>query len=175
MGANFVDYPMRSHIANSEAINRGGPRINLTAPPPIRAWPWVEVMHSPHYGIGSQGHGNLWMYMARGTGLWFDPGRVLVLSDVWDLALFLNETSRYAPRLPSAKTALMQVATQQLRSTVDSIAFTFHVDGGCCHRMVMRELVSLHNFSGRCPVSLRMRRGWPPQLAPCSCHHSGIC
>ena len=120
------------------------------------------------------------MYIARGSGLWFQAGRVLALSDVWDLAVYLNATSIYNPRSVGSKTGLMDLATQRWRGVVDSISFAFHVDGGCCQRMVMRELVSLHNFSSRCPVSPLMRRGWPPDnLRNCTCSkaptHVGIC
>ena len=183
-GATFVDYPERTKIPNGAAINRGGLRLNFSQPAPVRTWPWVEVMHSPSYGVSSMGHGNLWMYLARGSGLWFRPGRVLVLSDVWDLAEFLNLTTIYNPRLPSTKAVLMDRATGLLRGFVDSIAFTSHIDGGCCHRMVMSELVSLHNFSHHCPVSPLMRRGWPPELRECRCEapskhahvlHAGVC
>ena len=178
IGAVFIDYPQRTDIPNGGAINRGGKRLNLSEPLPLRRWPWLEVLHAPNYGVSSQGHGNLWMYIARGSGLWFDPGRVLALSDVWDLAVFLNATREYNPRSVASKTTLLKMATERLQGTVDSIAFANHVDGGCCHRMVMRELVSLHNFSAHCPVSERMRRGWPPQLVPCNCTHGhsrGIC
>ena len=181
LGSIFVDYPERTRIHNGAIINRGGLRLNLTLPTPIRRWPWVEVLHDAGYGVASQGVGNLWMYLARGSGLWFDPGRVLVLSDVWDLATFLNATNSYNPRVPTSKTLLMNIATVRLRGAVDSIAFTSHIDGGCCHRMVMSELVSLNNFTHRCPVSSGMRRGWPPHLHECKCTssrhtlHSGVC
>ena len=115
----------------------------------------------------------MWMYIARGSGTWFNPGRVLALSDVWDLAVFLNATREYNPRLVASKTYLMALATERLRGVVDSISFAFHVDGGCCQRMVMRELVSLHNFSHDCPVSPLMRRGWPPHLTRCNCTQKG--
>ena len=128
------------------------------------------------------GQHNLWMYIARGSGVWFNPGRVLALSDVWDLAVYLNATHRYNPRVVASKTMLIHYATQELAGTFDSISFLFHVDGGCCHRMVMRELVSLRNFSSRCPVSPEMRRGWAPHhLEPCGCRnetgmiHNGVC
>ena len=177
LGMVFLDYPERTRIPNGAAINRGGPRLDPSKPPPTHHWPWIEVMHSPGYGIASQGAGNLWMYIARGSGLWFHPGRVLALSDVWDLAVYLNETAIYHPRFVSTKTVLLRRATEKLQGVVDSISFSFHVDGGCCQRMVMRELVSLRNFSNHCPVSHSMRRGWPPdQLRHCNCTRGqGIC
>ena len=169
-GAIFVDYPERSMVPNGNFINRGGLRYNHSAPPLPRIWPWIEVMHNPHYGVSTQSSSALWMYIARGSGLWFNPGRVLALSDVWDLAQYLNVTT-YEPRHPQSKTILMATAKHMLNTTVDSIAFAFHVDGGCCHRMVMRELVSLRDFSTKCPVSRSfMRRGWPPNaLRECNC------
>jgi hypothetical protein len=180
IGALFVDYPERTRIPNGALINRGGARFDPKKPPPLRIWPWVEVIHTPHFGVAAQGGSNLWMYIARGSGLWFNPGRVLALSDVWDLAVYLNATSEYNPRSVGSKTALMQLATRRLRGVVDSIAFLFHVDGGCCQRMVMRELVSLLPHSAHCPVSSEMRRGWPPDnLVRCPCTHAvahhGVC
>ena len=170
-GALFIDYPERKRTVNGGAINRGGMRIGEDGPPQPQTWPWVEIMHDPGYGVTSQGSHVLWMYLARGSGVWFHPGRVLALSDMWDLAAYLNETHNYNPRAVQSKTVLMLQATSRLAGKFDSIAFIFHVDGGCCHRMVMRELVSLHNFSRQCPVSQRfMRRGWPPHnLRYCNC------
>lgn len=174
LGATFIDYPQRRLIPNGEMINRGGQRMSELHPPHISRWPWVEVMHSPSYGVGSMSTGNLWMYVARGSGLWFRPGRVLALSDVFDLAVYLNATSYYNARNPSSKAQLLLEATQRLNATFDSIAFSYHVDGGCCHRMVMHELVSLRAFSLDCPVSADMRRGWPPEdLRACNCS-SGV-
>jgi hypothetical protein len=182
-GAVFVDYPERTRIANGAAINRGGVRLSTDRPPQVHRWPWVEVMHNPSYGVATQGAQVLWMYMARGSGIWFHPGRVLALSDVWDLAVYLNETRNYNPRAVESKTILMARAKEMLANEFDSISFAFHVDGGCCHRMVMRELVSLHNFTHGCPVSDRfMRRGWPPDsLRHCNCSsterlvHAHVC
>ena len=181
IGGTFVDYPSRLGIANGAAINRGGARLNLSNSAYNQTWPWMEVLHSPgHDHTSKQGHDNLWMYMARGSGVWFNPGRVLVLSDTWDLAVYMNVTDRYSPRLVGTKTWLMQHARRKLSRDFDSIAFLFHVDGSCCQRMVMRELVSLSNFSTRCPVSSSMRRGWPPdRLVACNCSkalvHGAIC
>ena len=176
IGSTFVDYPERTRIPNGALINRGGPRQGPTSQV-AKTWPWIEVLHAPRAGVTSMAHGNLWMYIARGSGLWFNPGRVLALSDTWDLAVYLNVTRTYNPRSTGSKTWLLGEATKQLAGLIDSIAFAFHVDGGCCQRMVMRELVSLHNFSSRCPVSEHMRRGWPPKhLIPCNCTRgAGVC
>ena len=120
------------------------------------------------------------MYLARGSGVWFDPGRVLAVSDVYDLAVYLNATHSYNPRSVGSKTALMQLAKERLTGEFDSVSFLFHIDGGCCQRMVMRELVSLDSYKSRCPISSRMRRGWPPdRLVPCNCskslHNGHLC
>ena len=107
MGGIFVDYPERTQVQNGRLINLGGPRgAERTA-----VWSWLEVMHSPSYGLGgghSMGQGNLWMYVARGSGLWFNPGRVLILSDTFDLAVYLNLTKTYSARSPGSKSVLMQ-------------------------------------------------------------------
>lgn len=169
LGGVFVDYTERTRVPNGNHINRGGPRVGMQ-PKSITTWPWVEVMHSPSYGIRDMEDGNLWMYVARGSGMWFNPGRVLALSDTWDLAEFLNETGRYNYLDLKSKAALMRRATERLHGTFDSISFAYHVDRGCCFKMVMRELVSLQNFSSRCPVSHSMRRGWPRHnLRHCDC------
>ena len=44
-------------------------------------------MHTPY---GGTSHGVLWMYSARGSGLWYDTGRTLVVSDTIDVLNFLN-------------------------------------------------------------------------------------
>ena len=206
VGAIFVDYPERSKIMSGNKVNLGGPR----APPKWRRWPWTEVLHSPSWGRGMVDE-QLWMYIARGSGLWFNPGRVLELSDTSDLAIFLNAS--YSARHTGSKAVLMQLgvcapsprdarlampasqthddaqwlffspltstlaAVKRLSHQFDSVAFAYHVDGGCCHRMVMRELISLHNFSKTCPVSPSMARGWPPHnLRPCNCTpRVGVC
>jgi hypothetical protein len=103
VGATFVDYPERSKIMHGNTVNGGGPR----APPKWRRWPWTEVLHSPSWGRGMVDE-QLWMYVARGSGLWFNPGRVLELSDTWDLAIFLNY-SGYNGRSTGSKAALMQL------------------------------------------------------------------
>ena len=177
LGGFFVDYVERRNTVNGDLINRGGPRL----PPQIVRWPWTEVMHSNHHGLtsmqGGVGQGNLWMYVARGSGLWFDPGLVLEFSDTVDLAIYLNTSSSdYHPRSVDQKVKLFASATKRLAMHVDSIALKYHVDGGCCHRMVMRELVSLHNFTHQCPASMMMRRGWPPDhLRTCECGGGVVC
>ena len=112
---------------------------------------------------------NLWMYVVRGSGLWFSPGLVLELSDALDLAMFLNMSKNYSTSQYGSKMALIEAASQLLRGRFDSISFAHHIDAACCHRMIVHELVSLHNFSLNCPVSEYMRRGWPGQLRGCRC------
>ena len=67
---------------------RGGAR----APVRIEERQWVEVTHTfPSYQhLWSAERSGLWMYVARGSGLWHHAGRTLVVSDVIDLARFLN-------------------------------------------------------------------------------------
>ena len=105
-GATFVDYQQRKTTPNGEHVNAGG----LRAQPRVSVWPWTEVLHSPGYGVRSMGsaEGTLWMYVAPGSGLWFDPGRVLELSDTVDLAIFLNESRHYHSRSPASKTDLLR-------------------------------------------------------------------
>ena len=110
----------------------------------------------------------LWMYHAPGSGLWYDAGRTLVCSDTIDLSFFINYTG-YSRRNGNSKPPLFEEARRRLAGSFDSISFENHIDGACCFRMVMHEVVSLHNHSGGCPVSSRMRRGWPPKLRACDC------
>ena len=71
-------------VAPEERIsNKGGTRDA----PTIHDGRWVEVVHTPY---GGTSHGVLWMYSARGSGLWYDTGRTLVVSDTIDVLNFLN-------------------------------------------------------------------------------------
>jgi len=110
----------------------------------------------------------LWMYVTRGSGLWYYAGRTLLCSDTQDLANLLN-ASYCQHRVGNTKPPLFEPARRRLAGAYDSISFDSHIDGACCFRMVMHELFSLHLSSGRCPVSSRMRRGWPPTLRQCNC------
>lgn len=111
------------------------------------------------------------MYMARGSGLWYEAGRTLLCGDTQDLADMLNFTS-YRSRVGDTKPPLFEAARRRLAGSFDSISFDSHIDGACCFRMVMHEIVSIASGSlGRCPVSDRMRRGWPPNnLRACACN-----
>ena len=90
VGATFVDYPERSKIVHGALQNMGGPRVA----PKARVWPWTEVLHSPSWGRGMVDE-QLWLYIAKGSGLWFNPGKVLEFSDTFDLAAYLNMSRVY--------------------------------------------------------------------------------
>ena len=113
-GVTFVNYTLRSNIANGGQVNLGGQRT----PGRIVRWPWTEVTHSPNGGDRFMASGNLWMYVARGSGLWFDPGRVLELSDTFDLAIYLNLTRHYHSRSTGSKSVLLQNGAQTARPIV---------------------------------------------------------
>lgn len=165
---SWVDYRPRSDRDGTRHDNRGGPR----RPARVVDWSWTEVIHLPHLG-GAMSNANLWMYAVKGSGLWFNAGRVLDFSDTIDLAIYLYGEGRNASSALSsygARMHLIHVATQRLSSQFDTISFSNHVDRGCCFAAVMHELISLKQFSLKCPVSADMRRGWPPdRLRPCTC------
>ena len=160
--AYLVRWLERTQVANGRRANLGGSR----EPAKAAQWPWTEVLHVPQRGVE-----HLWMYVVRGSGLWFDPGRVLVLSDTFDLAIYLNETHHYNSKVWASKAALLRTATQRLGSEFDSISFRHHIDAGAYPLAAMHELVSLRPFSStHCPVSSALRRGWPPNhLRSCDC------
>jgi len=116
IGATFVDYFERAKIDHGAVVNMGGPR----ASPRIRRWPWTEVLHSPRWGRGMVDE-QLWMYVARGSGLWFHPGRVLELSDTYDLAIYLNATKEYHSRSVGSKAALLQIGERWALATSCSL------------------------------------------------------
>ena len=131
IGFTFVDYPDRANIPNGRVINRGGPRAAAR----VVQWPLTEVLHSPGYSHGMVDE-QLWMYVARGTGLWFDPGRVLELSDTFDLALYLNSSYgqpyTYNYRSTGSKSILMRNGAQAL-----------HVTKPCVHRLTQCRCCSV--------------------------------
>ena len=135
-------------------------------------WGWLEVLHMPSWSQSrpyQKSWGNqLWMYVVRGSGLWYHAGRTLLCSDTIDLVNYLNY-SKYSARTGDTKPPLFEEAISRLNGSFDSISFTTHVDGACCFRMAMHEIISLAGSSMRCPVSDRMRRGWPPNFQTCSC------
>ena len=186
MSAVWVRYRSQASTSNTpyeRYINAGGSLHPCKGPaearhcrqpckPAREKLGWIEVMHLPavsrdiqHKGVWTN---QLWMYHAPGSGLWYDAGRTLVCSDTVDLAYFINYTG-YNRRVGETKPPLFEEARRRLAGSFDSITFENHIDGACCFRMVMHEVFSLHNHSGGCPVSPRMRRGWPTNLRACDC------
>ena len=151
------------------------------APPQSERWPWMEVMHQPNVADDESdarvGTLHLWLYAVRGTGLWYNPGRVLSMADHIDLADYLNFSQhrklprwwRNAANFIVWGPELFKLAAKVLAPSYDTISFRAHVDIGCCGGMRMHELVSLHHFWRGCPVSKRLRRGWHGSLRPCDC------
>lgn len=168
----FINAGASLHTCKRRPPSRHWRKTCQPCQPARERWGWIEVMHTPavsqskaHRGMWSN---QLWMYHAPGSGLWYDAGRTLVCSDTVDLAFFINYTG-YSRRIGHSKPPLFEEARRRLAGSFDSISFENHIDGACCFRMVMHEVVSLHNHSGGCPVSSRMRRGWPPKLRACDC------
>ena len=166
---NYRSHASTGHVPYDHFINRGGSR----KPCEPANWGWIEVMHQPSLSISrwyqSSWSDQLWMYVANGSGLWYNAGRTLLCSDSIDLASYLNYT-QYRRRTGDTKPPLFEEARRRLVRSFDSISFDSHIDGSCCHRMVMHEVFSLKRTNLKCPVSDRMRRGVPPNLLrACDC------
>ena len=168
---SWVDFRPRSLLMPKRRLdNRGGDRV------PARAadWSWVEVIHQPGLG-GAMALDHLWMYMAKGSGLWFHAGRVLECSDFIDLAMYLGLGGQNLSLSYPARRHVINEAVTRLSSQFDTISFGMHIDRYCCTAAVMHELVSLKSFSLGCPVSEDLRRGWPPdRLQHCRCNTSSV-
>ena len=173
MWPDYRTHETTGHVPTKAHINRGGLSVNGTrrrCRPTV--WGWIEVMHQPSVSVSrwyqASWANQLWVYKARGSGLWYNAGRTLLCSDTIDLAEYLNY-SGYKRMVGDTKPPMFEMARHRLAGSFDSISFENHIDGACCHRMVMHEIFSIHNHSGGCPVSSRMRRGRPPRLRPCDC------
>ena len=171
-------------------VEFGGQRAALTA----RNASWIEVFH---YFVASESR-QVWLYAARGSGVWFRAGRMACFSDTADLARHIGWNVESA-RLH--KGALMEEAAARLGSEFDTIAFTHHVDAGYArvkecsapslgwssiygylHELVaisphaQRAALRSAHGSRRCPILPEMRAGWAgaqgladAQLRPCTC------
>jgi hypothetical protein len=139
-------------VCNDERLQskpeRGGARV----PVHVEERQWVEVTHAfPSYQhLWNSERSGLWMYEARGSGLWHHAGRTLVASDVIDLARFLNvsfvdygpyfrmnvSTAALMPRSPpgfpqvpkSVLFARTQKVVQRASLGVASVLMTHHLD-----------------------------------------------
>ena len=77
------------------------------------------------------------MYVARGSGLWYDAGRTLVCSDTIDLANYMNDT-KYSPRVGDTKPPLFEAAIRVLAGQFESISFAHHSEGALATRAAPR-------------------------------------
>ena len=170
---NYTSHRATGHVPTTAFINRGGFPNSTRKPCQQAVWGWVEIMHQPSVSVARwyqvSWTDQLWMYVVRGSGLWYYAGRTLLCKDTVDLAAFLNYSS-YKRRVGDTKPPLFEEARRRLAGSFDTISFDSHIDGACCHRMVMHEIFSISSTTkGRCPVSSTMRRGWPPKLRACDC------
>lgn len=187
------------HHENACAGNRtemGGWR---TTPYDDRTGSWVEVFHYARprrYGSAEGELDHLWLYRARGSGLWVHTGRTLTFDDTIDLQRFLDNRASDGRGLGSdpragltqaVKVRLIARAAKQLGGQYDTIGFRRHVDRGYSHSQrcespkpgwdtiysTLHELVRLApRGQVTCPPLQSMRAGWPlqPDLqAPCTC------
>ena len=78
---------------------------------------------------------SLWMYRARGSGVWYWTGPTMVVSDAVDLAIFLNRTLRSPPHATRSAPGRQHVTKIELMRlafgipNIETIIFTHHVDG----------------------------------------------
>ena len=132
------------------------------------------------------------LYVARGSGLWYDPGRSMVMSDVVDLARHFNyslwdkvalayDTEFTGPRID--KPSLMKLAATALwKQGFDTLRFTHHVDAErqdwryktkCTHAFFKDELFSLRPRPPQavCPPSdaKEWAFGWNASRPGCTC------
>ena len=191
MGDSLLGVYGHEGLCYGAAANEGGHRR-----PPRRLDgddTWVEVVHRAAVGGATDNPTSrlerqaLWMYAARGSGLWYRTGATLVMSDTIDLVHALNFTTltigHDAPPHFVSKPRLLRLARSRLRA--DTVIFTHHVDNraevratGSCHGSVYkREVVGLRpttvataSAPRACPPDPRnMARGWRGENRSCFC------
>ena len=191
MGDNILGIYGHSGLCYGDAANAGGRRR-----PPLRLEghdTWEEVVHQ--FGVGGITDNPvsrlelqaLWMYSAKGSGLWYRTGHTLVMSDTIDLVHALNFThlsiAHDAPPHFVSKPRLLQLARSVLGA--DTLIFTHHVDnvaevratGVCRGSVYKREVVGLRplNLTTRassrvCPPDLgNLAWGWRADNQSCIC------
>ena len=98
---------------------------------------WVEIFHY-YGGLGTNKFESslVWLYRARGSGVWYHTGRILAFSDTADLRHYMS--SRFNQTVRS-KARLIERARQLLGGTYSTIAFTHHVDAGFTNQRVCSD------------------------------------
>ena len=164
-----------------EPINWGGSR----AAPRSVDYGWVEVMHrtfvvAKSTFVNTLEHDGLWLYRARGSGVWYRTGRTFSVSDLADLGIWLaatgSELGKHTEHYTLRKPAIFAAAARLLRAQgYDTIEFRSHVDL-MEQTAYKRELVGLRNYprpssdrSETCPPDPDMRGGWDGSLEKCTC------
>jgi len=154
-----------------EEANWGGARLR----PYAINRSWVEVFHYYGYGKGLDTP-HLWLYQARGSGVYYRPGRTLVFSDHADLVTYLERVHQERVSVNS-KDRLISTASRLLSREYDTIAFSHHVDSGYAFRTHcvepaagwdpvyyhLYELVAIAPRTAKpkdCPPEPSMRGGW---------------
>lgn len=144
-----------------DRVEYGGQRTG----PRFHAGRWMEVFHyfRPSYSDGYEAS-NLWLYQARGSGVWYWTGNTIVFDDTIDLLLYMRqrehpsmgqsmnnssamETRKNPPdsnkllrsKVSLNKASLFRRATKLLRSEFDTIILEKHVDAGFQHSKACEE------------------------------------
>ena len=138
---------------------------------------WVEIFHY-YGGLGTNAFeaSHLWFYLARGSGVWYFTGPMLVFADTADLVAYLQ--IHYNEKQKLSKRQLIQRAYELLGGRYSTISFSHHVDYGFNKQRVCQEpgpgwdrvyfyLTELVVFRAngtnvrQCPPLRDLRSGWP--------------
>ena len=175
--------------ANEVPVHNETPNFNVGALPAadVRGGHWVEVTHTFLPGRKQEAMG-VWMYQARGSGLWYWTGRRLTVSDTADLAVVLGPIGNHtlsdlrvqqqtkgskAFKDPFLAAVLGNLVAQGYAGgPVDTIEIVRHVNVGW--PTYRHELLSLGPTAGEsaCPPSDAMRSGLQHDRR-CECANHG--
>lgn len=146
---------------------------------------WTEVVHSYRGAYNLWVHKmereGFWLYKARGSGVWYNTGRTLVVADRYQLALWINASwpaaHSHGPRPRAGETHPYYWTREARRAGYDTVIFTHHIDPGTAGlrvRGVYRaELVGLRSSSMlSCPRDAAHIAWGLHARQPCHCERS---
>ena len=118
--------------------------------PVIESNTWIEVTHCGMSGLANNDvKTGSWMYVARGSGIWFYTGNTRAFMDHDDaVSALLNETCNDHECVPFFNRLFTQARVDH---NLDSIQFTDHCDQlsqpSCCQGCMAAEIVDTHGNS----------------------------
>lgn len=96
---------------------------------------WAEVFHYNRPLNDRFESAHVWLYRARGTGVFYRMGRTITFHDTIDLSHYLSSKFNVLSSVKGfGKAALVDVAVKLLRDRFDTLAFSHHVDLGFAGR-----------------------------------------